>query len=185
MKEKTGFLTFTIITLCAAILFAGCTGTIPAGQNQGTGTTQAGVHAKTPALIVPAVVQGFDLELKDTNNTSMYPDEVASAATLYKPALNSTYEGNVAYLTIYVDQFSNASVAADIYGTKNGSAVNIDGYTAKYTYDPDLGGGYFSVNNADMIIQSLALAPDDITAINESIIKDAAQKGMEAALQNI
>ena len=114
----------------------------------------------------------------------MYPDEVASAATLYKPALNSTYEGNVAYLTIYIDQFVNASAAANIYGAQNGSVSNIAGYTAKYSSDPDLGVSIFSVNNADMIIQSLALAPDN-TTFNQAVVKDAALKGMEAALNNI
>ncbi|HVP94240.1 MAG TPA: hypothetical protein VMS89_03620 [Methanoregulaceae archaeon] len=184
MKEKTGFLSLIILTLCTAIIFAGCTGTAPAGQKTNTGTP-AGVQVKTPDLIVPAIVPGFDLEVKDTNNTSMYPDEVASAATLYKPSLNSTYEGSVAYLTIYVDQFTNTSSAAVVYGTQNGSSLDIAGYPAKYNYDPDTGAGYFSVNNADMIIQSLALAPDNTTVINEAIIKDAAQKGMEAALHNI
>ena len=43
---------------------------------------------------------------------------------------------------------------------------------------------YFSVNNADMIIQSHALAPENST-INQVILKDAAQKGMESALNNI
>ena len=183
MKKKTGFLSLTIVAMCIAILFAGCTGTAPSGQKNGTGPS-AGAQVKSPALIVPSTVPGFDLELRDTNNTTMYPDEVASAATLYKPALNSTYEGNVAYLTIYIDQFVNASAAASVYGTQNGSVSNIAGYTAKYSSDPDLGVSIFSVNNADMIIQSLALAPDD-TTFNEAVVKDAALKGMEATLNNI
>jgi hypothetical protein len=183
LKKKTGFLSLTIVAICIAIVFAGCTGTAPSGKNSGAGPS-LGAQVKTPDLIVPSTVPGFDLELKDTNNTTMYPDEVASAATLYKPALNSTYEGNVAYLTIYIDQFVNASAAANIYGTQNGSVSNIAGYTAKYSSDPDLGVSIFSVNNADMIIQSLALAPDD-TTFNEAIVKDAAEKGMEATLHNI
>ncbi len=183
MKKKTGFLSLTIVTLCIAILFAGCTGTAPAGQNTGNGTA-AGIQVKTPDLIVPATVPGFVLELKDTNNTMLYPDEVNSAATLYKPALNSTYEGNVAYLTIYVDQFTNSTAAATIYNSQNGSAIAVAGYTAKYNYDPEAGDSSFSVNNADVIIQSHALAPENST-INQVILKDAAQKGMESALNNI
>jgi hypothetical protein len=183
VKNETVIVSLMIVTLCIAILFAGCTGTSPGSQKNGTGIS-SGIPGKTPDLIVPESVPGFTLELKDTNNTTMYPDELASAATLYKPELNSTYEGNVAYLTIYVDQFTNVSAATSVYNTQNGSTLNIAGYPAKYNYDSDAGASYFSVNNADMIIQSLALAPDN-TTVNEAIIKDAAQKGMEAALQNI
>ena len=54
-----------------------------------------------------------------------------SAATLYKPALNSTYEGNVAYLTIYIDQFTNSTAAATIYNSQNGSAIECSGIYGK------------------------------------------------------
>jgi len=183
MKKTTGFLSLTIVTLCIAILFAGCTGTAPTGQKTGNGTA-GGIQAKTPDLIVPATVPGFVLELKDTNNTTMYPYEVASAATLYKPALNSTYEGNVAYLAIYIDQFTNTTTADAVYGTQNGTAITIGGYTAKYSYDPDAGGSYIGVENGDVLIQSLAIAPENST-VDQAILKDAAQKGMESALSNI
>ncbi|HTY15692.1 MAG TPA: hypothetical protein VMC42_08300 [Methanoregulaceae archaeon] len=183
MKKKTGFLTLAVAMVCLAILLAGCTGTAPAGQKSGTGPS-AGAQAKTPILMIPATVPGFDLEVKDTNNTTMYPDEVASAAALYKPALNSPYEGNVAYLTIYIDQFTNATTAANIFGTQNGSVSNIAGYTVKYSFDPDMGISYYSVNTTDKVIQSLALAPDN-TALNQTVLKDAAEKGMEATLNNI
>jgi len=183
MKKKTGFLTLTVAALCVAILLAGCTGTAPAGQKPGTGPS-AGAQAKTPIQMIPAVVPGFDLELKDTNNTTMYPDEVASAAALYKPALNSTYEGNVAYLTIYIDQFNNATTASNIFGTENGSVSNIAGYAVKYSFDSDMGISYYSVNTSDKVIQSLALAPDS-SELNQTILKDAAEKGMEATLSTI
>ncbi len=183
MKKKTGFLTLTVATLCLAILLAGCTGTAPAGQKSGNGPS-AGAQAKTPILMIPATVPGFELELKDTNNTTMYPDEIASAAALYKPALNSTYEGNVAYLTIYIDQFTNATTADTIYGTQNGSVSNIAGHTVKYSFDPDMGISYYSANTTDKVIQSLALAPDD-SLLNQTALKDAAEKGMEATLNNL
>jgi hypothetical protein len=184
VKKETGVLFVMIATLCIATLFAGCTGTGSTGQKTGTGVT-AGVPGKSPDLVVPAAVPGFTLELKDTNNTKIYQDEQASAVTLFKPEINSTYSGNVDVLAIYVDQFVNTSAAMDLYNAQNGSALSISGYSAKYTYDPDAGASYISVNNADLVIQSNALAPDNTTAFNEAVLKDAAQKGMEAALKNI
>jgi hypothetical protein len=183
MKKKTGFLTLAVAMVCLAIILAGCTGIAPAGQKSGTGPS-GGAQTKTPILMIPATVPGFELELKDTNNTTMYPDEIASAAALYKPALNSTYEGNVAYLTIYIDQFNNATTAANIFGTQNGSVSNIAGYAVKYSFDPDMGISYYSVNTTDKVIQSLALAPDE-SVVNQTVLKDAAEKGMEATLNNL
>ena len=49
----------TIVAMCIAILFAGCTGTAPSGQKTGTGPS-AGAQVKSPALIVPSTVPGFD-----------------------------------------------------------------------------------------------------------------------------
>jgi hypothetical protein len=181
LRKKTLTLLIVITILCIAVLFAGCTGTGPARNNA---PVSPGAGGKAPDMIVPAVVPGFSLQLKDINNTKIYENEIASAATLFKPDINTTYEGNVDVLTIYVDQFVNSTAAAELYATQNGTSISILGYKAQYQYDPDAGATYVSVNNADLLIQSLALAPDNTTSFDEAVLKDAAIKGMEAALRN-
>jgi hypothetical protein len=180
LRKKTGIMLVVMAILCITVVLAGCTGTSPAKSG-----VSPGMPGKAPELVVPTAVPGFTLQLRDTNNTKIYENELSSAATLFKPDLNSTYEGTVDFLTIYVDQFVNATSASEIYAMQNGSLMSIQGFQAKYQYDPDAGASYISVNNADLLIQSLALAPDNTTAFNEAVLKDAATKGMEVALKNL
>ena len=70
--------------------------------------------SKAPELVVPASVPGFTLQLKYDHEQPMFQDEEYLAEGLYQPELNSTYEGNVAYLAVIVDKFVNSTAAVRV-----------------------------------------------------------------------
>lgn len=181
---KKSALPFVIIgIICIGILVAGCTGTT--GQSKTVPPTVSGGPSKAPELVVPASVSGFTLELKYDHEQPMFQDEEYLAEGLYKPELNSTYEGNVAYLAVIVDKFVNSTAAARFYEEINGTPVTISGNSGKYNYDPGIGMATVVVIHSDLILGSSAQAPDDMALFDEKLLRNAAISGTEAAIRNL
>ncbi len=181
---KKSALPFVIIgILCIGVLVAGCTGT--AGQSKTVPQAVSGGPSKAPELVVPASVSGFTQELKYDHEQPMFQDEEYLATGLYKPEINSTYEGNVAYLAVIVDKFVNSTAAAGFYEEINGTPMTVSGNSGKYNYDPDVGMASVVVIRSDLIIGSSAQAPENMTSFDEKVLRNAATSGIEAALRNL
>jgi hypothetical protein len=166
-----------------AVLIAGCTGTT--GQSKSSLPPVSTGPSKAPELVVPASVTGFTQQLKYNHEQPMYQDEDYLAEGLYQPELNSTYEGNVAYLAVIVDKFVNSTAAAGFYEEINGTPVTISGYSGKYYYEPDIGTASVVVLRSDLLIGGSAQAPDNMTSYDENLLRNAAISGTEAALRNL
>jgi hypothetical protein len=183
MWKKSSLPLVIIGIICIAVLVAGCTGTT--GQSKSSQQPVSSGLSKAPELVVPASVSGFTLALKSDHEEPMFQDEVYLATGLYQPESNSTYEGDVAYLAVIVDKFVNSTAAAGFYEEINGTPVTVSGSSGKYNYDPDMGMASVVVLRSDLIIGSSAQAPDNMTAFNENLLRNAAISGTEAALRNL
>jgi hypothetical protein len=183
MWKKSSLPLVIIGIICIAVLVAGCTGTT--GQSKSGLPTVSGVPSKAPELVVPTSVSGFTQELKFDHEEPMFQDEEYLATGLYKPELNSTYEGNVAYLAVIVDKFVNSTAATGFYEEINGTLVTVSGNSGKYNYDPDMGMASVVVLRSDLIIGSSAQAPDNMTSFDEKLLRNAAISGTDAALRNL
>ncbi len=183
MWKKTN-LPFVIIgIICIAVLVSGCTGTT--GQSKSSIPPVSGGSSKTPELIIPTSVPGFTQALKYDHEQAMYQDEEYLSEGLYKPELNSTNEGNVAYLAIIVDKFVNSTAAATFYDEINGTPVTASGYSGKYNYEPGTGMASVVFLHSDLIIGSSAQAPDNTTVLDEKLLRSAAITGTDAAFRNL
>jgi hypothetical protein len=183
MRKKSALPLVIIGIICIAVLAAGCTGTT--GQSKNGPAVVSGGSSKAPELVIPPSVPGFTLELKYDHEQPMFPDELYLAEGLYKPELNSTYEGNVAYLAVIVDKFVNSTAAAGFYNEINGTPVSVSGYSGKYNYEPDTGMASVVVLQSDMIIGSAAQSPENMTSFDESLLRNAAISGTGEALRNL
>lgn len=183
MWKKLSLPLVVVGIICIGILVAGCTGTT--GQSKTVSPTVPGGQSKAPELVVPASVTGFTLELKYDHEQPMFQDEEYLAEGLYKPELNSTYEGNVAYLAVIVDKFVNSTAAAAFYEEINGTPVTISGNSGKYNYDSGIGMASVVVLHSDLILGSSAQAPDNMVSFDEKLLRNAAISGTDAALRNV
>lgn len=183
MKKKSA-ISFAIVGLiCIAVLASGCTGNTV--QSKTGGPTASGGPSKAPELVVPASVTGFTQELKYDHEQPIFEDEEYLAEGLYKPEINSTYEGNVAYLAVIVDKFVNSTASGGMYEAINGTPVTVAGYSGKYSYDPETGVATVVVLHSDLIIGSTAQAPENMTSYDENLLRNAALSGTDAALRNL
>jgi len=183
MRKKSAIPLVIIGIISIAVLVAGCTGTT--GQSKNSLPTASGGQVKAPELVVPASVSGFTQELKYDHEEPMFQDEEYLAEGLYKPELNSSYEGNVAYLAVIVDKFVNSTAAAGFYEGINGTPVTVSGYSGKYDYDPDMGVASVVVLHSNLIIGSTAQVPDNMTSFDENLLRNATIAGTDAALRNL
>jgi len=183
MWKKSALSLVILGIICIAVLVAGCTGTT--GQSKSGVPTVPGGSIKAPETVVPASVPGFTLELKYDHEQPMFENEEYLAEGLYKPELNSTYEGKVAYLAIIVDKFVNSTAAGGFYQEINGTPVTMSGYSGKYYYEPDMGIASVVILQSDLIIGSSAQGPENMTIFDESLLRNAAISGTEAALRNL
>ena len=183
---KRSVITIAIIGMLSfAILFAGCTGTTTSPGSATTPVKSSGGPTKAPEQVVPVVVPGFTLVLKYDHEEPIFQDEEYLSEGLYKPDQNSTYEGSVAYLAIDVDKFVNSTAAGGIYDIINGTAVSSSGHAGKYNYDAETGTASIVLLQSDLIIASTAQAPDNVTAFDENLLRDASLKGMDAVISNL
>ncbi len=166
-----------------AILLAGCTGTT--GQSKSVSPTVSTGASKAPELIIPASVPGFTLQLKYDHEQPLFENEEYLAEGLYQPELNSSYEGNVAYLAVIVDKFVNSTATSGFYEEINGTPITVSGYSGKYNYEPDIGTASVVVMNSDLIIGSSAQAPENVTIYDENLLRNGAISGVEAAIRNL
>ena len=166
-----------------AILLAGCTGTT--GQSKNVSPTVSTGVSKAPELIIPASVPGFTLQLKYDHEQPLFENEEYLAEGLYQPELNSSYEGNVAYLAVIVDKFVNSTATSGFYEEINGTPITVSGYSGKYNYEPDIGTASVVVMNSDLIIGSSAQAPENVTIYDENLLRNGAISGVEAAIRNL
>jgi hypothetical protein len=183
MWKKSALPLVIIGIICIAVLLAGCTGTT--GQPKSSTQQVSAGSSKAPELVIPVSIPGFTLALKSDHEQPMFQDEDYLATGLYQPESNSTYEGEVAYLAVIVDKFVNSTAAAGFYEEINGTPVTVSGSSGKYNYDPDMGMASVVVLRSDLIIGSSAQAPDNLTAINEDLLRTAAISGTEASLRNL
>jgi hypothetical protein len=183
MRKKAALPFIIIGIICIGVLVAGCTGT--PGQSKTVTPAVSSGQSKAPELVVPASVTGFTQQLKFDHEEPMFQDEEYLATGLYQPELNTTFEGNVAYMAVIVDKFVNSTAAGGFYGDINGTPVTVSGYSGKYNYEPDMGMASVVVLHSDLIIGSSAQAPENMTSFNEKVLRDAATSGIEAALRNL
>lgn len=183
MRKKTTLPFLIIGIICVAVLVTGCTGTT--GQSKTSLPAVSGGPSKAPEIVVPTSVPGFTQVLKYDHEQPLYLDEEYLAEGLYKPELNTTYDGKVAYLAVIVDKFVNSTAAAEFYKEINGTPLTVSGYSGKYNYEPGMGMASVVVLHSDLIIGSSAQAPDNLTLLDENLLRNAALSGTEAAFKNL